>query len=88
LAIVSRRAGLGTAEEVAILALFIASDEAILVEAKVNASWSADFVHDQFAAGRRLRRHRGEPTYPRLLASRHRPVSAKSTLMTKCRSRA
>jgi transposase InsO family protein len=27
----------------------------ILVEAKVNARWSLDFVHDQFAAGRRFR---------------------------------
>jgi transposase InsO family protein len=27
----------------------------ILVEAKVNARWSLDFVHDQFALGRRLR---------------------------------
>ncbi|MDB5454288.1 MAG: transposase, family, partial [Caulobacteraceae bacterium] len=26
-----------------------------LVEAKVNARWSWDFVHDQFAGGRRLR---------------------------------
>ena len=27
----------------------------ILVEAKVNARWSLDFVHDQFAGGRRFR---------------------------------
>lgn len=27
----------------------------ILVEAKPNARWSLDFVHDQFACGRRLR---------------------------------
>src|SRR5487761_2214239 len=27
----------------------------ILVEAKVNARWSLDFVHDQFALGRRFR---------------------------------
>jgi putative transposase len=27
----------------------------ILVEAKVNARWSLDFVHDQFAQGRRFR---------------------------------
>ena len=27
----------------------------ILVEARVNARWSLDFVHDQFAAGRRFR---------------------------------
>ena len=27
----------------------------ILVEAKVNARWSLDFVHDQFAHGRRFR---------------------------------
>ena len=27
----------------------------ILVEAKVNARWSVDFVHDQFACGRRFR---------------------------------
>ena len=27
----------------------------ILVEAKVNARWSIDFVHDQFALGRRFR---------------------------------
>jgi transposase InsO family protein len=27
----------------------------ILVEARVNARWSLDFVHDQFAQGRRLR---------------------------------
>jgi putative transposase len=27
----------------------------ILVEAKVNARWSLDFVHDQFACGRRFR---------------------------------
>jgi transposase InsO family protein len=27
----------------------------ILVEAKVNARWSLDFVHDQFAVGRRFR---------------------------------
>ena len=27
----------------------------ILVEAKVNARWSLDFVHDQFARGRRFR---------------------------------
>ncbi len=27
----------------------------ILVEAKANARWSLDFVHDQFACGRRLR---------------------------------
>lgn len=27
----------------------------ILVEAKANARWSLDFVHDQFACGRRFR---------------------------------
>jgi transposase InsO family protein len=27
----------------------------ILVEAKVNACWSLDFIHDQFAQGRRFR---------------------------------
>jgi transposase InsO family protein len=27
----------------------------ILVEAKANARWSLDFVHDQFAGGRRFR---------------------------------
>ena len=27
----------------------------ILVEARPNARWSLDFVHDQFANGRRLR---------------------------------
>ena len=27
----------------------------ILVEAKPNARWSLDFVHDQFACGRRFR---------------------------------
>jgi putative transposase len=27
----------------------------ILVEAKANARWSLDFVHDQFASGRRFR---------------------------------
>jgi len=27
----------------------------ILVEAKANASWSPDFVYDQFACGRRFR---------------------------------
>ena len=27
----------------------------ILVEAKPNARWSLDFVHDQFASGRRFR---------------------------------
>jgi putative transposase len=27
----------------------------ILVEAKVNARWPLDFVHDQFACGRRFR---------------------------------
>src|SRR4030088_3285706 len=27
----------------------------ILIEAKVNARWSLDFVHDQFACGRRFR---------------------------------
>ncbi len=27
----------------------------ILIEAKVNARWSRDFVHDQFACGRRFR---------------------------------
>jgi len=27
----------------------------ILVEAKANARWSLDFVHDQFANGRRFR---------------------------------
>lgn len=27
----------------------------ILVEAKPNARWSVDFVHDQFASGRRFR---------------------------------
>jgi hypothetical protein len=27
----------------------------IVVEAKANARWSLDFVHDQFANGRRLR---------------------------------
>jgi hypothetical protein len=27
----------------------------ILVEAKVNGRWSLDFVHDQFAYGRRFR---------------------------------
>jgi hypothetical protein len=27
----------------------------ILVEARPNARWSTDFVHDQFANGRRLR---------------------------------
>ena len=27
----------------------------ILVEARVNARWSLDFVHDQFALGRRFR---------------------------------
>lgn len=27
----------------------------ILVEANVNARWSLDFVHDQFAGGRRFR---------------------------------
>jgi putative transposase len=32
----------------------------ILVEAKVNARWSLDFVHDQFALGRRLGRMRDE----------------------------
>ena len=26
-----------------------------MVEAKVNARWSLDFVHDQFAQGRRFR---------------------------------
>lgn len=27
----------------------------ILIEARANASWSLDFVHDQFACGRRFR---------------------------------
>jgi hypothetical protein len=27
----------------------------ILIEAKANARWSLDFVHDQFALGRRFR---------------------------------
>src|ERR1700709_2867141 len=27
----------------------------ILIEAKANARWSLDFVHDQFACGRRFR---------------------------------
>ena len=29
--------------------------EAILIEARANARWSLDFVHDQFACGRRFR---------------------------------
>ena len=33
----------------------IGTRTAILVEAKVNARWSLDFVHDQFAQGRRFR---------------------------------
>jgi len=33
----------------------IESRAQILVEAKANARWSLDFVHDQFANGRRFR---------------------------------
>ena len=33
----------------------VGSRTPILVEAKVNARWSLDFVHDQFARGRRFR---------------------------------
>ncbi len=33
----------------------VGSRTPILVEAKVNARWSLDFVHDQFALGRRFR---------------------------------
>ena len=29
----------------------------ILIEARANARWSLDFVHDQFACGRRFIRH-------------------------------
>jgi putative transposase len=33
----------------------VGTPKPILVEAKVNARWSLDLVHDQFAAGRRFR---------------------------------
>ena len=35
----------------------------ILVEAKVNARWSLDFVHDQFANGRRFRALQASPRF-------------------------